>query len=80
VDEIPVKLVFEIGATQMLLGQLRQLQPGFTVALDEPLDMKQPVTIKANGVVVGAGEMVLIDDRLGVRILDFKDDSQPAGR
>lgn len=77
VGDIPVKLVFEIGQTEVLMGELQQLQPGYTFKLDESLDLKKPVTIKANGVALGKGEIVLIDDRLGIRILTFNpDDSQ----
>jgi type III secretion system YscQ/HrcQ family protein len=77
VGDIPVRLVFEIGQTEVLMGELQQLQPGYTFKLDESLDLKKPVTIKANGVALGMGEIVHIDDRLGIRILTFNlDDNQ----
>jgi type III secretion protein Q len=69
--DIPVSLIFEIGQAQITLGALQQLQAGYTFTLAEPIDMDCPVTIKANGVVVGKGEMVMIDDRLGVQVHDF---------
>lgn len=75
VEDIPVKLVFEIGQADILMGELQQLQPGYTFKLDESLDLKKPVTIKANGVALGIGEIVYIDDRLGIRILAFNEAS-----
>lgn len=77
VADIPVKLVFEIGQADILMGELQQLQPGYTFKLDESLDQKKPVTIKANGVALGMGEIVHIDDRLGIRILAFNEDVRP---
>ena len=74
--DIPVTLVFEIGQTQITMGDLQQMQAGYTFTLAEPIDMDCPVTIKANGVVVGKGEMVMIDDRLGVQVHDFMDNNQ----
>lgn len=74
-SDIPVNLVFEIGQTQMAMGELAQLQPGYTFQLSEPLDISQPVTIRANGVPVGTGAIVQIGDTLGVRIQNFSADN-----
>lgn len=73
VSDIPITLVFEIGQTQTTFGELRHLQPGYTLSLSEPLDMEHPVTIRANGVAVGTGDLVLIDNRLGIRIHTFSE-------
>lgn len=78
VEEVPVKLTFEIGRTDISMGELCRLQSGYTFALAEQVDMNRPVTIRANGVVVGAGELVLMDDHLGVRVLAFNEDRCPA--
>ena len=69
--DIPVELVFEIGAIRIPLGKLRQLQPGFTLQPAASIDPHKPVIIRANGVAVGHGEIIRIEDRLGIRILDF---------
>jgi type III secretion protein Q len=74
--DIPVSLVFEIGQIQITIGELQHLQAGYTFSLTESIDMDRPVTIKANGVAIGKGEMVMIDDRLGVRIHEFMDNHQ----
>lgn len=71
VDDITIDLVFEIGRTRMPIGTLKHLQPGYTVQLDASIDRHRPVTIRANGTDVGRGEIVLIDDHLGIRILEF---------
>lgn len=71
VDDIPVKLVFEIGRTDIPMGELRRMQPGYTIQLDESIDKYKPVTVIANGVAVGNGEVVRINDHLGIRVLEF---------
>ena len=74
IEDIPVELVFEIGAIRVPLVELRQLQPGYTLQPDVPIDPGKPVTIRANGVAMGHGEIIRIDNQLGVRILDFDND------
>jgi type III secretion protein Q len=75
VDDIPVKLVFEIGRTDIPLGELKHLQPGYTIQLEEAIDKSKPVTLRANGVAIGRGEIVIIDNLLGIRILEISKDN-----
>jgi type III secretion protein Q len=75
VSEVPVTLVFELGQTRLTLGELGQVQPGYTFQLSEAVQRDRPVTIKANGITVGQGEIVQIDDRIGIRIRSFNDDA-----
>lgn len=63
-DELPVELSFDLGQRHMSLAQLRQLQPGQVIDLTRPLG--SAVQIRANGALVGQGEVVEIDGRLGV--------------
>ena len=71
IDDIPVKLVFQLGETRMKFGELSNLQPGYI--FDMGADLKKPVTIKANGMPVGTGELVQIGDKVGVRIFELED-------
>jgi type III secretion protein Q len=70
IDDIPVKLVFQLGETPMKFGELLRLQPGYIFALEA--DPKKPVTIKANGRPLGTGELVEIGDSIGVRVLQLE--------
>jgi type III secretion protein Q len=74
VSEVPVTLVFELGQTHLTMGELGQVQPGYTFQLSDAVERDRPVTIKANGIPVGRGEIVQIDDRLGIRIRSLNDD------
>jgi len=64
----PVRLTFEIGDLTLPAGELAQLDAGFVFPLRAPL--ARPVTIKANGVRFGAGELVEIDGALAVRLVE----------
>lgn len=67
IDAIPVRLTFELGERQITLGELRKLQPGETFDLERPL-ADGPVLVRANGALVGSGELVEIDGRIGVTL------------
>jgi len=66
-DAIPVRLTFDLGERALTLAELRRLQPGETFDLQRPLE-GGPVMIRANGALVGTGELVEIDGRAGVAI------------
>ena len=66
VEQLPVRLDFDLGSTSLTVAELRALQPGQTLALDAPIG--GAVTIRANGATIGEGEVVEIDGRVGVSI------------
>lgn len=68
--ELPIRLTFEVGQKQIALKELRNIQSGFTFELDSPVE--RPVTMRANGVVVGSGELLQVGDRIGVRVISLK--------
>ena len=63
---LPVRLVFELGRREVTLDELRDMAIGTPISLEKPAT--SVVDILANGRRIGAGEMVLIGDQLGVRI------------
>lgn len=65
-DSMPVTLVFELGRTQLPLGELRTLAAGYSFDLGK--DLRAPVDILANGQKIGSGELMQIDERIGVRV------------
>lgn len=76
-EDLPVRLVFDLGDRIMTLGELRRLQPGQTFDLGRPL--AGAVRIRANGALVGVGELVEIDGRLGVAVLRIGSTGGSAG-
>ena len=59
----------EIGRTRMSIHDLLQLKPDSVIELERMVD--EPMDILVNGALVAHGEVVVIDDRLGVRLTDI---------
>jgi flagellar motor switch protein FliN len=66
--DVPVTLSMEIGRTQINIRNLLQLNQGSIVELDrfagEPLD------VLVNGTLIAHGEVVVINDKFGIRLTD----------
>jgi type III secretion protein Q len=65
-DDLPLRVVFEVGRLELSLGDLRQMAPGTVLPLGRPFD--DALDIMANGRRIGRGEIVRIGDSLGVRV------------
>lgn len=65
-DALPLRLAFDLGERSISLGELRQLQVGQALDLGRPLSAA--VSLRVNGALVGTGELVEIDGRLGVTL------------
>lgn len=65
-DAVPVLLSFDLGELTLPLAELQQLVPGQSFNLGRPL--AGAVRVRANGALVGHGELVEIDGRLGVAL------------
>ncbi|WP_378940852.1 FliM/FliN family flagellar motor switch protein [Mesorhizobium sp. ANAO-SY3R2] len=72
VETLRLTIDFDIGRKSVPLADFSQWQMGTIVDLDMPvLSDGVAVTIRANGDVVGTGDLVRIDDRIAVRITRF---------
>lgn len=66
-DGIQIRLSFDLGDRILTLGELRQLAPGHVFELGRPV--RSAVNIRANGKIVGEGELVDVDGQMAVSIL-----------
>lgn len=73
---IPVRLSFDLGEVALTLAELRALQPGQAIRLGHPI--ASAVRIRANGALIGEGELVEIDGHLGVALRQLAPASRPA--
>jgi type III secretion protein Q len=66
-DELPVRLSFELGRLELPLAEVAVLGPGhvFELAREEA----QPVDILANGRRLGRGRIVIVGQSIGVQIV-----------
>ena len=66
--DVPVSLSVELGHCQLPMREVLQLNIGSVVQLDKPADA--PVDLFVNGKLVARGEVVVIEDRFGVKITE----------
>jgi flagellar motor switch protein FliN len=66
--DVPVSLTIELGSCQLPMKEVLQLSIGSVVQLDKPADA--PVELSINGKLIAHGEVVVIEDRFGVKITD----------
>lgn len=66
--DVPLQVTVELGRVRMTVRELLALQPGSVVELDRVVGT--PVDVLVNGSVVGRGEVVVVDEELGVRLVD----------
>lgn len=69
VFDIPVKIAAVLGRTQMEVSRLLQLAEGDVVELDRKVG--EAIDIFVNNRLVARGEVVLVDDRLGVTMTEI---------
>lgn len=67
--DIPVHLTVELGRTRISIRNLLQLAHGSVVELEalagEPLD------VLVNGTLIAQGEVVVVNDKFGIRLTDI---------
>ena len=65
---VKVNLSMEVGSTQIPIRRLLQLTQGSVVELDQMAG--QPMNVLVNGTLIAQGEVVLVNDRIGIRLTD----------
>ncbi|MGQ7248658.1 flagellar motor switch protein FliN [Halomonas sp. V046] len=67
--DIPVKLSVELGRTRLTIKQLLELAQGSVVELEGLAG--EPMDILINGYLIAQGEVVVVEDRYGIRITEI---------
>ena len=70
--EIPVEIEIELDRRQMRARDVLQLREGSVIGTTRSAG--ENIDIYIGGVLCGSGEIVVIENALGVRITDFRDD------
>ena len=73
-DSIQVDMTAEFDKVKLSLGELKSIEEGLIVDLCSVYDNK--ISLKVGGKIVALGELVIINDRFGVRIEKVKDSEQ----
>jgi flagellar motor switch protein FliN len=66
--DIPVTLSMEVGRTKINIRDLLQLNQGSVVELDRLAGA--PMDVMVNGTLIAQGEVVVVNDRFGIRLTD----------
>lgn len=67
--DIPVEVAVELGRTKMLVNDLLQLGQGSVVELEKLAG--EPVEILVNEKLIARGEVVVVNEKFGVRLTDI---------
>ena len=66
--DIPLRLSVEVGSTSLRLAELMDLNSGSVVALDRQAN--ELLDIMVNGTLVAKGEVVTVNGKFGIRVVD----------
>ena len=66
--DIPVRLSMEVGSTRISIRKLLQLNKGAVVELSRLAG--GPLDVLVNGTLIAHGEVVVVNDKLGIRLVD----------
>ena len=66
--DIPVQLTVELGRTKIPIRHILQLAQGSVVELDGLAG--EPMDVLVNGCLIAQGEVVVVNDKFGIRLTD----------
>ena len=72
--DIPVTLSLELGSTRINLGDLLRLNKGAIVELEK--EASEPLEVKVNGTLIAYADVVVVNDRYGIRMMDVISESE----
>lgn len=67
--DIPLKVTVELGRSKMLINDLMQLGQGSVIELSKLVG--DSLEININGKLIGKGEVVVINEKFGVRLTEI---------
>lgn len=67
--DIPLEVTVVIGRTKILVQELLQLGQGSVVALEKLAG--EPMEVFVNDRLIGRGEVVVVNERFGIRLTDI---------
>jgi flagellar motor switch protein FliN/FliY len=72
--DIPVQLTVELGRTRIPIKHILQLAQGSVVALEAMAG--EPMDVLVNGYLIAQGEVVVVNDKFGIRLTDIATPSE----
>ncbi|ODC05422.1 flagellar motor switch protein FliN [Terasakiispira papahanaumokuakeensis] len=72
--DIPVTISMEVGSTEIAIRNLLQLNQGSVIELDRLAG--EPLDVKVNGTLIAHGEVVMVNEKFGIRLTDVVSPSE----
>ncbi|MBV7598656.1 lateral flagellar motor switch protein, lfiN [Aeromonas encheleia] len=69
--QIPVKVTLEVASTEVALGELMRVEEGAVIELDKLAG--EPLDVRVNGRLLAKGEVVVVNGKYGLRLVDVVD-------
>ncbi len=66
--DVPVNVSLRVGSTDISIRDLVALVEGSVIALDQ--NASEPMDVLVNGMLIAHGEIVVVDEKFGVRLTD----------
>ena len=66
--DVSLQVSVELGRTRMKIGEILGLRSGSVIELDRLAG--EPADILVNGTLIARGEVVVVDEKFGVRIIE----------
>ncbi|MCC7059887.1 MAG: flagellar motor switch protein FliN [Burkholderiaceae bacterium] len=76
--DIPVQLTVELGRTRIPIRHILQLAQGSVIELDALAG--EPMDVLVNGCLIAQGEVVVVNDKFGIRLTDIVTPSERVRR
>ena len=76
--DVPVTVSLEVGKATMSVGELIKLGQGAVVELDRSVG--EPLDVMVNGALVAHGEIVLVNEKFGIRLTSVVSGSESQDR
>ena len=72
--DIPVNIAMEVGSTEIAIRNLLQLNQGSVIELDRLAG--EPLDVKVYGTLIAHGEVVMVNEKFGIRLTDVVSPSE----
>ena len=70
-SDVPIDVDIELDRRKMTVEEILSLEPGSVVKL--PRSAGENIDILVGGAPLGSGEVVVLEDIMGIRITDFRE-------
>ena len=70
--DVPVEIEAELDRRILSVGQILQMEPGSLIGMKRSAG--ENIDLYVGGTLIGCGEIVVVENTLGVRITDFNGD------